>query len=108
MYGFSSVNRRAVATALTALLAASCARPPTQEMAEAERAIRAAVEAGAADFAPAEFTAAENRWADAKALLESQDFTRAQIAALEAKMKAEEARQATDIAWICEPRQKDF
>ncbi len=69
----------------------ACAKPPTQEMADAESAIAAAAQAGADEFAADELSMAQETLADAKAKMESKDYKGAKAAALEVKAKADAA-----------------
>jgi hypothetical protein len=78
------------------LFAAACAKPPTQEMSEADSAVNAAVQAGAELYASEELALAQEVLADAKAKLESKDFKGAKMSALEAKAKAEAAEAAVE------------
>ena len=76
------------------LLAAGCAKPPTQEIADAENAVNAAAQAGAADFAPNDFNLAQNALADARSKVASKDYKAALAGAIDAKAKAEAAQAA--------------
>jgi hypothetical protein len=78
------------------ILTAACAKPPTQEMADAESALNAATQAGAEQYAAAELTAAQETLADARAKMESQDYKGAKLASLDAKVKAEAALAAVE------------
>lgn len=69
----------------------ACAKPPKMEMADAENALNAAEQAGAAEYAEAEFTAARDAFSDAQAKIDAKDYKAARMAALLAKSKAEEA-----------------
>lgn len=75
-------------------LVLACAKPPTMEMTDAENAVNAAEQAGALEYATADFQTAQNALADAKAKLESKDYPAARTAALDAKAKAEAAAAA--------------
>lgn len=79
---------------IAGLLIAGCAKPPTQEIADAENAVNAAAQAGAADFAPTQFNIAQNALADARSKVASKDYKAALAGALDAKAKAEEAQAA--------------
>jgi hypothetical protein len=76
------------------LMIAGCAKPPTAEIADAENAINAAAQAGAADFAPNEFSIAQNALADARDKVVAKDYAAALAGALDAKSKAEAAQAA--------------
>jgi hypothetical protein len=67
---------------------AACAGAPVQEMSDARQAIAAAGAAGATSATSPDFTAAELAIARAQSHLEAQEFTRARLAALEAKRHA--------------------
>ena len=74
-------------------LSACATPPPTEEMAEAEAAVAAAQEAGAAECAPEEFAAAQSALSQGKAL--ASEFCaelEARRMLIEAKAKADEAR----------------
>ena len=76
------------------LMIAGCAKPPTMEIAEAENAVNAAAQDGAADFAPNEFNIAKNALDDAKGKVAAKDYKGALAGALDAKAKAEAAQAA--------------
>jgi hypothetical protein len=59
-----------------------------QEMSDARQAIAAAQAAGATNTAPADFSAAQAAIARAESHLQAQEFTRARLAAMEAKRHA--------------------
>jgi hypothetical protein len=65
-----------------------CHSPPVQEMSDARQAIAAAQVAGAPERAPNDFAAAQAAIARAEAHLQAQEYTRARLAALEAKHRA--------------------
>jgi hypothetical protein len=79
-----------------ALLLAACAKAPTQEVADAETAVNTAIQAGAEEFASESLEAAQESLADAKAKVESKDYTGARMAAVEAKAKADAAAAAVE------------
>lgn len=70
---------------------AGCAKPPKMEMADAENALNAAEQAGAAEYADVEFAAAREAFADAQAKIEAKNYKAAKEAAVLARTKAEEA-----------------
>ncbi|OGR56673.1 MAG: hypothetical protein A2X36_17370 [Elusimicrobia bacterium GWA2_69_24] len=72
----------------------ACAKPPTQDLADAENAVKAAVEAGAQDYAAAEMAAAQSAWTEAQGKLQAKDYKAAKAAALDTKIKAETAKAA--------------
>jgi hypothetical protein len=67
---------------------AACAGAPVQEMSDARQAIAAAGAAGATSATSPDFSAAELAIARAQSHLEAQEFTRARLAAMEAKRHA--------------------
>jgi len=81
--------------ALAALaLMLACAKPPTQEMAAADNAIKAAIQAGAKDYAPDDTATAETALGEAQSKVAGKDYKGAKAAALDAKAKAEAAGAA--------------
>jgi type VI protein secretion system component VasK len=76
------------------LMMTGCAKPPTMEMADAENAMNAAAQAGAADFAANEFAMAQNALTDAREKMNSKDYKAALASAIDAKAKAEAAQAA--------------
>lgn len=68
-----------------------CAKPPKMEMADAENALNAAEQAGAAEYADVEFAAAREAFADAQSKIEAKNYKAAREAAVLARTKAEEA-----------------
>jgi hypothetical protein len=66
---------------------AGCASAPVQEMSDARQAIAAAQAAGATSASP-DFSAAQAAIARAESHLKAQEFTRARLAAMEAKRHA--------------------
>lgn len=67
---------------------AACKGPPIQEMSDARQAISAARAAGAAQLAPQDLEAAQAAIARAETDLHQAHFTRARMAAQEAKRRA--------------------
>jgi outer membrane murein-binding lipoprotein Lpp len=65
-----------------------CAGAPVQEMSDARQAIAAARAAGATPATSPDFYAAEAAIARAETHLQAQEFTRARLAAIEAKSHA--------------------
>lgn len=76
------------------LMITGCAKPPTMEIADAENAVNAAAQDGAAEFAPNELNLAKNALDDARSKVASKDYKGALAGALDAKAKAEEAQAA--------------
>ena len=70
---------------------AGCASAPVQEMSDARQAIAAARASGATSANSPDFDAAQAAIARAEAHLQSQEFTRARLAAMEAKHHASAA-----------------
>jgi hypothetical protein len=75
---------------------AACAGAPVQEMSDARQAIAAAGAAGATSATSPDFSAAELAIARAQSHLEAQEFTRARLAALEAKRHAAVALESAN------------
>jgi len=73
---------------VAAALLAACHGPPVQEMSDARQAIAAARVAGAQTRAPADFDAAQAAMTSAEAHIQAREYTRARIAAQEAKRRA--------------------
>lgn len=76
------------------LMISGCAKPPTMEIADAENAVNAAAQDGAAEFAPNELNIAKNALDDARSKVASKDYKGARAGALDAKAKAEAAQAA--------------
>ncbi|HUX74935.1 MAG TPA: DUF4398 domain-containing protein [Steroidobacteraceae bacterium] len=77
-----------MAVLLSIVCLAGCRGAPVQEMSDARQAIEAARVAGAAVHSPADLAAAQAAIAHAEEHLRAQQYTRARIAALEAKRHA--------------------
>lgn len=90
----SKFQRLQGAALASLMLVAACAKPPTQEMADAENAVKAAIQAGAKDYAPDEIGMAEAAWADTQSKVAGKDYKGAKAAALDTKAKAEAAGTA--------------
>jgi HAMP domain-containing protein len=78
---------------IAVLVGAACllgcsGEPPVQEMSDARQAIAAAQVAGATPATSPEFDAAEAAISRAESHLESQEYTRARLAAMQAKNHA--------------------
>jgi len=73
------------------LMAAACAKPPTQEISQAENAVNAAIQSGAEEYAAGQLQLAQEALNDANAKVESKDYKGAKTAAMDAKAKAEQA-----------------
>ena len=67
---------------------AGCRNPPVQEMSDARQAIAAAQTAGATRTSSPEFEAAQAAIARAESHLEAKEYTRARLAAMQAKHHA--------------------
>ena len=65
-----------------------CATAPVQEMSDARQAIAAAQQAGATPATSPDFYAAQTAIGRAESHLQAQEFTRARVAAMEAKRHA--------------------
>jgi len=79
---------RALVLFLVLVCLTGCSGAPVQEMSDARQAIAAARVAGAPDRAPNDFAAAQAAITRAETHLQAQEYTRARIAALEAKRHA--------------------
>ncbi len=79
---------RLIAVFVGILCLAGCRGAPVQEMSDARQAIEAARVAGAEQRSPADLEAAQAAIARAETHLQAQQYTRARIAALEAKHHA--------------------
>src|ERR1700759_1493617 len=79
---------RIAAGLLGIICLAGCRNPPVQEMSDARQAIAAARTAGAATGSSPELDAATSAITRAEAHLEAREFTRARLAALQAKRHA--------------------
>ena len=75
---------------------AACAKPPTQELADAQDSVNVAIQAGAEDYAADELRAAQDALADANAKVEGKDYNGAKISAMDAKSKAQAAAGAVE------------
>lgn len=88
------VRSRVAVLACVVALSASCAAPPTKELSLAEGGIEAARAAGAAEFATADFAAAEDTLARARADVVAGDYRAALGHALDANTRAQAAAKA--------------
>ncbi len=77
---------------------AGCGGAPVQEMSDARQAIAAARIAGASERAPADLNAAQAAIARAETHLQAQEYTRARMAAIEAKRRASIALENSERA----------
>ena len=88
-----------LAGALALLLLAACeTAPPVQEMSDARQAITVAREAGAADLAASELAEAERYLESAEQRLDRQQYREARNAALEAKLRAQQALKLSEAS----------
>ncbi len=78
-----------------AIAGSGCAAAPVQEMSDARQAVRAAVDAGAAEYAPDELKAAEEYLRRAQESLKIWNFGQARMNALGAKDRAQGALRIT-------------
>ncbi len=92
-----------VALIACSLWLAACKGPPLQEMSDARQAIAAARAAGAADRSPDNLKAAQAAIARAEADLQQQHFTRARMAAQEAKRSAAAALASSQATAVTTP-----
>jgi len=84
--------------AVLVLFLAACKGPPVQEMSDARQAITAARNAGAAARAPADLKAAQAAIERAESHLQAREYTRARMAAIEAKHEATSALRSAERA----------
>ena len=87
-----------VAALATLLALAACQSAPVQEMSDARQAIMVAREAGAADLAAVELAEAEKYLQDAEQRLDRQQYREARNAALEAKLRAQQALKLSEAS----------
>lgn len=85
---------------VVSLWLAGCKGPPVQEMSDARQAIAAARAAGAAERSPVDLDAAQAAIARAEESLQMQHFTRARMAAEEAKRRAAAALANAQAALV--------
>ena len=88
--------RAALFAALLGLVA--CQTAPVQEMSDARQAISVAREAGAAEHASAEFKAAVDLLESAERHLNQREYQIARRDALQAKLKALDALQVSEVS----------
>jgi Domain of unknown function (DUF4398) len=91
----------AVLSFLTCL--AACAGAPVQEMSDARQAIQAARAAGAPTRAPEDFSAAQAAIQRAESNLQEHEYSRAKLAAIEAKHDASAALARAQSAGGTDP-----
>jgi len=73
---------------------AGCAKPPTTEMSNAEKAFQDATDAGAQQYAADQYTSAEQALNNAKQLMEQKKYKQAREKALEAMKLARDAQNS--------------
>lgn len=78
----------------TFLLLAACATAPVQEMSDARQALRSAEEAGAVQYSPDHYNAAQRALENAQMWLDRGAYTNARLHALDARDRAIKAREA--------------
>ena len=89
---------RPIAVFLAIYCLAGCQSAPVQEMSDARQAIEAARVAGAELRAPGDLNAAQAAIARAEQRLRAQEYTRARLAAIEAKRHATAALEHAEHA----------
>jgi len=98
----SSINRLAGASALAAMLVltgcASQKAPATADVAVSRNAVQNAVQAGAAELAPAEITAARAKMMRANEALAARDYKLARELAMQAQADAQLAQSKANSA----------
>ena len=80
--------------AVLCLIAVGCAKPPTEEIAAAKAAVRAARDEGAAVYAPTEFSSATKALSDAETGVATKKYDEARTSAILSKEKADAAKQS--------------
>jgi hypothetical protein len=93
-----TITRLAGVLALLLILAACETAPPVQEMSDARQAITVAREAGAAELATTELAEAEKYLQNAEERLDRQQYREARSAALEAKLRAQQALKLSEAS----------
>jgi hypothetical protein len=88
---------RLIAVFLGVACLVGCYTPPVQEMSDARQAIAAASAAGATAATSSDYYAAQAAIERAQAHLEAQEYTRARLAAKEAKRHAAAALASTQL-----------
>ncbi len=78
----------------TILLLTACASAPVQEMSDARQALRSAEEAGAVQYSPEHYNAAQRALQDAQIWLDRGAYINARRHALDARDRAIQAREA--------------
>lgn len=96
--------RAALASLMIAFVAAGCAKPPVEEIAAAEAAIRDARAAEAPVYAPEAFAEAERSMTETYRLNDAKDYGAARDKAIETRALAERAR---DLALAAKRRRDD-
>ena len=81
-----------IALLIAGVFSTGCQKRPDKEIAEAEKALEAAKEAGAPQYAPQEFKSAEDMMAETYKLVDSKKYKEAKEAAITTKELAEVAR----------------
>jgi uncharacterized membrane protein len=92
LWSTPSGRRLLAMMALLALAACASVPAPVQDVAEAERAVQAAADAGAGTVAPAEFATARGKLEAAKSALQAQQHLKARRLAEQALVDAELAQ----------------
>lgn len=83
-----------IAVMLVLMSLAGCAKPPTAEMANAKQEFQLATDEGAKDFAPQQYSSAEEALNQANQLMEQGKYKQAREQAMKAQQLAREARVA--------------
>jgi uncharacterized membrane protein len=100
LWSTPSGRRLLAMIALLALAACASVPAPVQDVAEAERAVQAAADAGAGTVAPAEFATARGKLEAAKSALQAQQH-------LKARRIAEQALVDAELAQVTAEAEKD-
>jgi nucleoid-associated protein YgaU len=94
MKKFMRVSGMMIVVMLVLMSLAGCAKPPTSEMADAKKEFQFATDEGAKNFAPQQYTSAEEALNQANQLMEQRKYKQAREKALDAMRLAREARVA--------------
>ena len=93
----ATVRRIVIIAVVCALLLASCASAPVQEMSDARQALRAAENAGAPVYSAEDYASAKALLDSAEQSLESQDYDSARQQATDARELAIRARENASL-----------
>lgn len=95
MMKYAKVSVMILVTLLALMSFTGCAKPPTQEMADARQAFQDATDAGAQEYAPNEYMSAEEALNQADQLMQQKKYKQAREKAKEAFKLAREAHASS-------------